>query len=95
MAARPKNLTEVYDKVLEVMKEVCGHFSVRTPKPRRYDLYCKKVNIKIDQRVHKEVMFASVIEQKGYVSFHFMPIYLVTSMKGGLPPALMSKLASS
>ena len=43
-------------------------------------------------RKMKEVFFAGAAIQKSYVSFHYMPIYLVSGIANSIDPSLMKKL---
>ena len=43
-------------------------------------------------RKRKELFFAAVIIQTGYVGFYYMPVYVDTSLKGVLGPGLLMLL---
>ena len=46
----------------------------------------------IEGRKRKEVFFAGLIIQKGYVGFYFMPVYSDVEMKDFFKPELLSRL---
>ena len=58
---------------------------------RRLDLVSVK-QVVIEGRKRPEVYFASIIIQKGYVGFYFMPVYTTPEMKGFFAPELLSLL---
>ena len=58
---------------------------------RRFDLASIK-DVVIAGRKRKEVYFASIIIQKGYVGFYFMPVYTTPEMKEFFAPELLSLL---
>ncbi len=57
----------------------------------RYDLWSLK-DVTIDGRKRKEVYFAGLIIQKGYVGFYYMPVYAETGLKTGFAPELLKLL---
>jgi hypothetical protein len=56
-----------------------------------YDLWSIK-DLVIEGRKRKEVYFAGLIIQKGYVGFYFMPVYADTDQKGVFAPELLKLL---
>ena len=58
---------------------------------RYYDLWSVK-DLVIEGRKRKEVYFAGLIIQKGYVGFYFMPVYSDVEMKDFFKPELLSRL---
>jgi hypothetical protein len=58
---------------------------------KKYDLWSKK-EVVIAKRPRKEVFFASIIIQKSYVGFYFMPIYVNSKMSKVFKPELLSLL---
>jgi hypothetical protein len=58
---------------------------------RYYDLWSMK-DLVIEGRKRKEIFFAGLIIQKGYVGFYFMPVYSDVEMKEFFKPELLSRL---
>ena len=56
-----------------------------------YDLWSIK-NLVIEGRKRKEVYFAGLIIQKGYVGFYFMPVYAEADLKAVFAPELLKLL---
>jgi hypothetical protein len=56
-----------------------------------YDLWSIKNRV-IEDRKRKEVYFAGLIIQKGYVGFYFMPVYAATDLKPVFAPELLKLL---
>jgi hypothetical protein len=57
----------------------------------RYDLWSVK-DLMIEGHKRKEVYFAGLIIQKGYVGFYFMPIYADTDLRTVFAPELLKLL---
>jgi hypothetical protein len=57
----------------------------------RYDLWSIK-DLMIEGRKRKEVYFAGLVIQKGYVGFYFMPVYAETDLKAVFAPELLRLL---
>jgi hypothetical protein len=57
----------------------------------RYDLWSIK-DLVIEGRKRKEVYFAGLIIQKGYVGFYFMPMYAEADLKAVFAPELLKLL---
>ena len=58
-----------------------SHFDLWTDKP-----------VVIEGRKRKEVYFAGLIIQKGYVGFYYMPVYAEPELKQVFEPELLSLL---
>ena len=56
-----------------------------------YDLWSIK-DLVIEGRKRKEVYFAGLIIQKGYVGFYFMPVYAETDLEAVFAPELLKLL---
>lgn len=54
----------------------------------RFELWSVKPLV-IEGRKRKEVFFASLIIQKAYVGFYFMPVYVETELKNVFQPELL------
>ena len=59
--------------------------------PSHYDLWSVK-GLVIEGRKRKEVYFAGLIIQKGYVGFYYMPVYVQTGLKDVFAPELLKLL---
>lgn len=79
-----KVLLEKYSPPLSIREDPIGG-------KQRYELWSKKEVI-IAKRKRKEVFFASIITQKSYIGFYFMPIYVDTKMSKVFKPELLSLL---
>ncbi len=58
---------------------------------RHYDLWSVK-DLLIEGRKRKEVYFAGLILQKGYVGFYYMPVYAEAELKAVFAPELLKLL---
>ncbi len=56
-----------------------------------YDLWSVK-DVVIEGRKRKEIYFAGLIVQKGYVGFYYMPVYAEAELKAVFAPELMALL---
>ena len=56
-----------------------------------YDLWSIR-DLVIEGRKRKEVYFAGLIIQKGYVGFYFMPVYAESDLKAVFAPELLKLL---
>ena len=56
-----------------------------------YDLWSIK-DVVIEGRKRKEIYFAGLIIQKGYVGFYYMPVYADAELKAVLAPELLKLL---
>ena len=56
-----------------------------------YDLWSVK-DLVIEGRKRREVYFAGLIIQKGYVGFYYMPVYAQTELKDVFAPELLKLL---
>jgi len=86
------------DKIFGDLKALLGKYSPplseredKVGRKKRYDLWSKK-EVVIAERSRKEVFFASIIIQKNYVGFYFMPIYVDTTISEVFKPELLSLL---
>lgn len=79
------------------LKEVLSHFekgsvAARVNLPGRYDLYSEQKVI-LNGRPRADMYFASVIMQKNYVGFYFMPVYTHPEViRPQLHPDLLKRL---
>ena len=81
--------------IFEVLKRLLSPYAPPlTPKrdePGYYDLWSVK-DLVIEGRKRKEVFFAGLIIQKGYVGFYFMPVYAEADLKPVFAPELLRLL---
>ncbi len=69
-------LRPVFDSIKKLMKPyVKGSVKERGEKPGMYNLVSEKA-IEGEGRKKDEVYFATILVQKGFVGFYFMPIYM-------------------
>jgi hypothetical protein len=75
------NFVEIFQTIRASLQPyaVMG-FDNRVNSETNYDLWSNK-NVVIDGRKRDEVFFASVVIQKNYVGFYFMPVYAEPDMK--------------
>ena len=78
-----------------MLKRYAPPFTICPPgkvgKKRTYGLWSQK-ELEIEGRKRPAVYFASVIEQKDYVGFYCMPIYMNPKLKAKVAPRLLKLL---
>ena len=86
------------DKIYKKLKALVDTYSPplkksvnKTNKKKNIEFWSEK-DIEIDGRKRKRIFFASIIIQKNYVGFYFMPIYTDTKLKSFFKPELLSLL---
>jgi len=79
--AEVKSLLLPYSKILQA----------RVDTDTRYELWSNKPVV-IDGRSKKDMFFASIIIQKGYVGFYFMPVYAEKEILDLFPQDLLQLL---
>ena len=88
--AKTAPLADVYDRLQALLKSYAPPFTVgpggKVGSKRHYDLVSTK-DVVVAGRKHSGLWFASLIEQKAYVGFYFMPVYMA-------PSEFRSKLSS-
>ena len=82
---------EIFAQLKELLVKYNPPFEAKIDNERWYDLYSIK-DLVIEGRKRKEVFFASLIIQKSYVGFYFMPVYVETELKGIFQPELLRLL---
>lgn len=93
-AAKSVTLDALYDEIESLLKRYSPPFTVRTGTvkgKRDYNLVTIK-EVTIEGRKREGLYFASVIGQKDFVGFYFMPLYMAPEMAETLSPALMKLL---
>ena len=95
-ALAKSSLSVVYEQLEAVLKRYSPPFLVgpggKVGSKRHYDLVSTK-DVVVAGREHKGLWFASVIEQKGYVGFYYMPAYMApASFRSKISPRLLKLL---
>jgi hypothetical protein len=85
------DLQTIYDTIRGKMEQFSPPFTARVTGDGRYELWSEK-DLVIEGRKRKEVYFAGVIIQKGYVGFYYMPVYTQPEMQRLFPPELAKLL---
>jgi len=89
----PKSV--VYDEIEALLRRYSPPFTVCPPgkvgTKRAYGLWSQK-EVEIAGRKHPAVYFASVIEQKDYVGFYYMPVYMDPKKQKQIAPRLLKML---
>lgn len=88
---RPGVLDEIFADVKGLLAKYAPPFEVRSDAKAGYHLW-KTKPIVIDGRKRKEVYFAGVIPQQGYVGLYYMPVYVDADVKAMFKPELLSVL---
>jgi len=86
-----ENLSEVFNTLKSKMKEYQPPLVAKMDDDAHYDLWSEK-DVVIEGRKRKEVYFAGLIIQKGYVGFYYMPVYAEPELKKVFEPELLSLL---
>jgi hypothetical protein len=74
MAVKTPELLPLFEELRSLLSPYEATFSVRDDEPGAYTLWSEK-DVTIAGRARKEVFFAGLMVQKGYVGFYFMPVY--------------------
>ena len=85
------DLAHAMDEIRALLEKYTPPLEVRTGGDGGYHLWSVK-DIVVEGRKRKEVYFAGVIPQKGYIGFHYMPVYTNPERKSMLKPELLSLL---
>jgi hypothetical protein len=85
----------IYDQLEALLKRYSPPFTICPPRKvgskRAYGLWSEK-QVEIAGRKLPAVYFSGVIEQKNYVGFYYMPVYMNPKLKDDLPPRLVKLL---
>ena len=90
---KPVDLDLVDQELRALLEKYAPPLEVRSDAKGGYHLWSVK-NIGVEGRKRKEVYFAGVVPQKGYISFHYMPVYTIPEQKSTFKPELLSLLKS-
>lgn len=86
-----QDLTVIFNQIKALMVNYQPPLVARNTEPDYFDLWSEK-DLVIEGRKRKEVFFAGLIIQKGYVGFYFMPVYAEPEVKVLFPPELLRLL---
>ena len=86
------------EKIFIILKNLLNDYSPpfkarksKTNKKNNYELWSEK-KVEIAGRIRSEVFFASIIKQKNYIGFYYMPVYTDSKLKEVFAPELLSLL---
>ena len=91
MPTTAKDLKATFTTVRGLLKRYQPPFAATVNRANRYELWSRR-EVEIAGRTRKEVFFASVIMQKDYVGFYYMPVYAEAKLKSVFKPELLSRL---
>jgi len=85
------DLNTIFQSLKDLLSPYAPPLVPKMDDASRYDLWSIK-DLVIEGRKRKEVYFAGLIIQKGYVGFYFMPVYAETDLKPVFAPELLKLL---
>jgi hypothetical protein len=85
------DLNTIFQSLKDLLSPYAPPFVPKMDDASHYDLWSIK-NLVIEGRKRKEVYFAGLIIQKGYVGFYFMPVYADADLKAVFAPELLKLL---
>lgn len=85
------DLQQIFNQIRDLISRYSPPLVAKKDQADYYDLWSVK-DVVIAGRKKKEVFFAGVIIQKGYVGFYFMPVYVDEEMKKVFSPELLALL---
>lgn len=85
------DLTAIFDSLKILLAPYAPPLTPKRDEPGYYDLWSVK-DLVIEGRKRKEVFFAGLIIQKGYVGFYYMPVYADAEIKALFAPELLKLL---
>ena len=91
MPVKNPDLLPLFEDLKKLLAPYEKHFDTRRDEPGYYDLWSER-EIVIDGRKKDSVFFASLIIQKSYVGFYFMPVYTHEEAKELFGEELMATL---
>lgn len=86
-----ENLSNIFDRLRLLLCQYQPTLEPKRDEPGYFDLWSFK-DLVIDGRKRKEVFFAGIIIQKGYVGFYYMPVYAEPEIKAFFKPELLTLL---
>ena len=84
-------LKQIFSSLKELLQHYHPPLVAKVDDDKRFDLVSFK-DLVIEGRKRKEVYFASIILQKDYVGFYYMPVYSDPEMKSIFQPELLTLL---
>jgi hypothetical protein len=95
VAVAKSDKTAAYDRLEALLKRYSPPFTIcptrKVGNKRTYGLWSEK-QVEIAGRTFPAVYFASLIEQKDFVGFYYMPVYMNPEIKEELSPRLLKLL---
>ena len=85
------DLNTIFQSLKDLLSPYAPPLVPKMDDASHYDLWSIK-DLVIEGRKRKEVYFAGLIIQKGYVGFYFMPVYADTDLKAVFAPELLKLL---
>jgi hypothetical protein len=85
------DLKQIFDSLKPLLEKYRPVLAPKNETDRYFDLWSFK-NLVIEGRKRKEVFFAGLIIQKGYVGFYFMPVYVEQDIRLLFAPELLKLL---
>jgi len=89
--ATTADLTATFSTVRSLLKRYQPPLVATVNRATRYELWSQR-EVVIAGRKRTAVFFASVIVQKEFVGFYFMPVYAETKLKSVFKPELLQRL---
>ena len=90
----PADLNDIFVRLREALSRYSPPLAARTGTVAGkddYHLWSEK-DVVVDGRPRKEVFFAGLIVQKGYVGLYYMPVYAEPDRRELFPPELLKLL---
>ena len=85
------DLTAIFESLKALLAVYAPPLVAKMDDASHYDLWSVK-DLVIEGRKRREVYFAGLIIQKGYVGFYYMPVYAQTELKDVFAPELLKLL---
>lgn len=86
-----EELRDIFIKIKKLLQKYDEELKSKYDSETSYDLWSFK-DVEIEGRKRKEVYFAGLIIQKGYVGFYYMPIYTDITLSEFFKPQLLKLL---
>ncbi|MEW6367880.1 MAG: DUF1801 domain-containing protein [Acidobacteriota bacterium] len=91
LPATQVQLATVFQHLKSILSKYSPPLEARTDLPSRYELYSNR-EVTVAGRKRKDMYFAGIIVQRGYVGFYLMPIYSHSELKAKVPERLRKLL---
>ena len=91
MTVKNPDLIPLFEDLKKLLAPYEKHFDTRRDEPGYYDLWSER-EVMVNDRKRDSVFFASLIIQKSYVGFYFMPVYTHEEAKELFGEELMATL---